>query len=646
CKGVVVDSVQTAQKMKGCTFVNGSLEIQIHGGGNSIIKELEASLSNIEVIRGYLKIARSYPLVSLNFLRNLTLIKGEQRDKKDYAFLVLDNQNLQELWDWENRKVNLTIAGGKVFFHFNSKLCLHKINELKKYANVKDWDDTDVSPSSNGDRVACNVVKMELEVWILSHGVVGLRWKDFRKTYTDMDFRSLLGYVIYYREAPDRNVTMYDGRDACGTDDWKINDVEANDDPDANDVVAIIPHLQPATTYAAYMRTYTTASALVGAQTPIIYFTTKPHTSYPPVNVQAHASSPEEIVIQWQSPRKPNGKVTHYIINGFQEKDSFEFISQRNYCNEPMVMSDIKKSDKEKGTVIDEIVAEEKKKYMELNSEYRECCSCSKSKTLFFQEEEAEAEIQFEDYIQNNVFQKNPKRVQRANQTDSDLQSLINPTTASIWDSSTEFFNDTFPSGRLSSTSTTTAATTTTEDTTKITSSPSPIEEGNFQYIVYNATFFAVKQLHHFTEYRIEVKACHDKPSEKPVMDDYEQCSPQAITTVRTHPLGGVDDIDISTVEIKTENFTSGVLFVKWDEPKDSNGLIVNYDIEIKLAEKSEHKRLPVCITQLEYQKEMGYRSDFLKPGNYSLRLRATSLAHTGNWTTPLYFVIPDTRGN
>ncbi|KFM63996.1 Insulin receptor, partial [Stegodyphus mimosarum] len=41
----------------------------------------------------------------------------------------------------------------------------------------------------------------------------------------------------------------------------------------------------------------------------------------------------------------------------------------------------------------------------------------------------------------------------------------------------------------------------------------------------------------------------------------------------------------------------------------------------------------------------MGYRSDFLKPGNYSLRLRATSLAQTGNWTTPLYFVIPDTRG-
>ncbi|KFM63997.1 Insulin receptor, partial [Stegodyphus mimosarum] len=201
-----------------------------------------------------------------------------------------------------------------------------------------------------------------------------------------------------------------------------------------------------------------------------------------------------------------------------------------------MVMSDIKKSDKEKSTVIDEIVAEEKKKYTELN---KECCSCSKSKTSVFQEEEAEAQIQFEDYIHNNVFQKNPNQAQRSNQNESDLQYFIKPTTTSIWDLSTEFFNDTFtsPSRRLSSTSTTTAATTTTEDTTNITSSPSPFEEGHFQYIVYNATFFAVKHLHHFTEYRIEVKACHDKPSEKPVLIDYDQCSSQAITTVRTHPL-------------------------------------------------------------------------------------------------------------
>lgn len=29
---------------------------------------------------------------------------------------------------------------------------------------------------------------------------------------------ALLGYVIYYIEAPAQNITLYDGRDACGGD--------------------------------------------------------------------------------------------------------------------------------------------------------------------------------------------------------------------------------------------------------------------------------------------------------------------------------------------------------------------------------------------------------------------------------------------
>lgn len=32
CQGVNVDSIATAQKMRGCTHIKGSLEIQIRGG--------------------------------------------------------------------------------------------------------------------------------------------------------------------------------------------------------------------------------------------------------------------------------------------------------------------------------------------------------------------------------------------------------------------------------------------------------------------------------------------------------------------------------------------------------------------------------------------------------------------------------------
>lgn len=50
---------------------------------------------------------------------------------------------------------------------------------------------------------------------------------------------------------------------------------------------------------------------------------------------------------------------------------------------------------------------------------------------------------------------------------------------------------------------------------------------------------------------------------------------------------GGADDIDVHSIRIMQENLTYGVLNFKWDEPKDYNGLIVNYYVEIKSSDVS-----------------------------------------------------------
>ena len=45
------------------------------------------------------------------------------------------------------------------------------------------------------------------------------------------------------------------------------------------------------------------------------------------------------------------------------------------------------------------------------------------------------------------------------------------------------------------------------------------------------------------------------------------------------------------------ENLTYGVLNVKWDEPKDYNGLIVNYYVEIKSSDVSfTHLLIPFYL--------------------------------------------------
>lgn len=67
--------------------------------------------------------------------------------------MVLDNQNLQDLWDWKNR--TLRIERGKLFFHFNPKLCYSKIEILRDNAKLGNFTELEVAATSNGDKIAC-----------------------------------------------------------------------------------------------------------------------------------------------------------------------------------------------------------------------------------------------------------------------------------------------------------------------------------------------------------------------------------------------------------------------------------------------------------------------------------------------------------
>lgn len=70
-------------------------------------------------------------------------------------FSVLDNQNLQDLWNWENRTIR--IDNGRLFFHFNPKLCLEKIEMLQKKAGLSPFTELEVASNSNGDKIACEL---------------------------------------------------------------------------------------------------------------------------------------------------------------------------------------------------------------------------------------------------------------------------------------------------------------------------------------------------------------------------------------------------------------------------------------------------------------------------------------------------------
>lgn len=105
----MVTNLNTMKELSGCNVYNGSLEISLNGGseysiilnpellqlllldsitnqfGNAIIEnvlpELEEAFKELEEISGYLKITRSYPILTLGFLPKLRSINGSYLDR-------------------------------------------------------------------------------------------------------------------------------------------------------------------------------------------------------------------------------------------------------------------------------------------------------------------------------------------------------------------------------------------------------------------------------------------------------------------------------------------------------------------------------------------------------------------------------------
>lgn len=230
------------------------------------MKELENSLSDVVEIQDYLKIARSFPIVSLSFLKKLKVIKGTRLESNKYSIVIWDNQNLQELWQ---EKQNIQVKNGKFFFHYNPRLCFYKIERLANVSNIV-IENYDTSRLTNGDKTPCNVKPLDVSVAnILPHAAL-LNWQPLKLE----DERSLLSYAVFYIPATYENVTLWDGRDACGNDGWLVDDVN---DFTFNDSISFpLTRLEPYTQYAYYVKAYTIVTENTGAQSAIQYFRTLP----------------------------------------------------------------------------------------------------------------------------------------------------------------------------------------------------------------------------------------------------------------------------------------------------------------------------------------------------------------------------------
>lgn len=84
-----------------------------------------------------------------------TIVKSHLNSlSRNYSFYALDNQNLRQLWDWSKHK--LTILQGRLFFHYNSKLCMSEIHKMEEVTGLKERHvKNDIASKTNGDQASC-----------------------------------------------------------------------------------------------------------------------------------------------------------------------------------------------------------------------------------------------------------------------------------------------------------------------------------------------------------------------------------------------------------------------------------------------------------------------------------------------------------
>uniref|UniRef100_A0A6Q2ZD67 Tyrosine-protein kinase receptor n=1 Tax=Esox lucius TaxID=8010 RepID=A0A6Q2ZD67_ESOLU len=581
----MVDSVTAAQALRGCTVLNGSMEINLRGG-NNIAAELEANLGQLEEITGYLTVRRSYALVSLSFLRKLRVIRGATLIDGGYSFYALDNQNLRQLWDWN--KHNLTILQGRMFFQLNIKLCMSEIRRMEEVTGTKDrHPKNDIVSKTNGDQASCENQELKFTLVRATHDKILIRWEPFWPP----DFRDLLGFMVFYKEAPYANVTEFDGQDACGSN-WVIVDLDpparATEGKPQVEPGTLILSLKPWTQYAIMVKTQLSASdehQVLGAKSKIIYHRTEATKPSVPLDPISSSNSSSQIILKWKPPTDPNGNITHYLVYCQQQPEASE-LYKFDYCQKGM------KLPSRMPTQVDSD-GEAKWNQTEDEGQGGRCCACPKTeKQLKKEAEDSEYRKTFENYIHNEVFEPKPRQRRSAmgvaNQTHQ--SSLTTPPT--------------LPEGFA-------------------TRSPGDEDGNNVESAKIRLKVFAkestvISGLRHFTSYQIDVMACNDPT-------DPNRCSMAAFVSARTMPEDKADDI-VGHITYDVSEYT---VHIKWLEPKAPNGMIILIN-EISFGKM--------------YQQSKGCKLRVVHPGNYTVRIRATSLAGNGSWTEPTHFYVQDLR--
>ncbi|NXQ11872.1 INSRR protein, partial [Peucedramus taeniatus] len=500
-----------------------SLWVPLHQCCYNLASELQSSLGLIETITGFLKIKHSFALVSLSFFKNLKLIRGDSMVDGNYTLYVLDNQNLQQLWDWSHHILSIPV--GKMYFAFNPKLCLAEIYRMEEVTGTKGRQNkAEINPRTNGDRASCKTQTLRFISNVTESDRIFLKWERYRPP----EYRDLLSFIVYYKESPFQNVSEYVGQDACGAQSWNVLDVDLPLSSEQEPGVTLL-NLRPWTQYAIFVRAITLTTAEegrnYGAQSEVVYIRTMPAAPTVPRDVISMSNSSSHIVVRWKPPTQRNGNIVYYLVLWQQLAEDMELYIN-DYCHKglklPTSSADTRFGfgDGPEG---------------EQDAEER-CCPCRPTDGQLRMEGEAESfQKKFENFLHNSI------TIPRAPKQRRDVVAVTSAANAS----SAEPLAPSRPGGE-----------------------PKPDFQIFEDKVVRDRA--VLSRLRHFTEYRIDIHACNHAAHTV-------GCSAATFVFARTMPELQADNIPGN---VTWEPAGKNSVLLRWEEPRNPNGLILKYEIK------------------------------------------------------------------
>uniref|UniRef100_A0AAU0MVQ7 receptor protein-tyrosine kinase n=1 Tax=Gecarcinus lateralis TaxID=6769 RepID=A0AAU0MVQ7_GECLA len=551
CHGRLVNTVARAQELKDCTVINGSLIISIRYG-KTVTKELEANLGKIERVFHHVRIFKTSPLKSLNFLSNLRTIDGLQLYSNMFALYVHDNANLEEIWDFNNRS-ELNIKKGKISFLENPKLCYH--TKIEKLLNMTGQAGDHNMKVTNGYKVACSIMKHGITLEPQPFMVV-VKWTPVS---TIEDDRKITGYFIYYKETNETNVGHMDGRDACN-DEWKREHAEVKDSDSMMTVT--LTGLKPNHRYAVYVETDTVADADIGARSNITYTITKPYNPSYPLNLRVIDKGTTYIAVAWSPPSSPNGEIYDYIISLTTLVDTE--VKCQDYCKTEQLHHD-EIAESEKG--ISESEVSKIGSTLTTSTPSPKCCACPAKPTPTVEDDE----INFENILHNHIYVHRTSRKKRSTEPGDGPSE---ETSTNLWEAQyTDYQNE--------------------NHTAEIDVWRSRTNSFNFT------------QLSHYTEYMIEVSACHEPQYECPGNKvPCELCSTMPAKIVETTAV----KVNANMVtDLNAKQINQSIVEVTWEPPVSPNGQVLAYKVSFTSAQED----VKVCVSSCKFnESQMKYYLD------------------------------------